>query len=335
MNGAGPRVQAGLLASEPPPDGGPGGTLLVTDRNVEAILPPAWQAPARHVIAPGEGSKSWDGLGRLLEALDAARLDRDGLVLAVGGGVVTDLAGLAASLHRRGTAWVAVPTSLVGQVDAAVGGKTAVNLGGGKNTVGSFHEPREVLVDPAVLASLPRRHLAAGLAEVLKTALIAGESATAAALEADPTAFAAGAPAAEALIRTCLETKLALVREDLRDTGRRRLLNLGHTFGHAFEALALGELLHGEAVALGLVCAARLGGAGELEARLVATLEGWGLPVRGAAPRQALLDQMGRDKKRSGGGLTAVALEGPGRVVLRPDVGIAELERALEAVAGD
>ncbi len=332
MSARRPRVTAGLLASTAPPDGGPAGCLLVTDRHVDAILPPAWRAPPRFVIEPGEASKSWSELGRLLVALDAERVDRDGLVLAVGGGVVTDLAGLAASLHRRGTDWLAVPTSLLAQVDAAVGGKTAVNLGGGKNTVGSFHEPREVWVDPAVLASLPARELSAGLAEVLKTALIAGPEATERALACAPAAFAAGEPQAVALIATCLETKLALVEEDLRDTGRRRLLNLGHTFGHAFEALALGALLHGEAVGLGLLCAARLGGATELEARLVEALGRWGLPVRWEAPVAAVLDQIGRDKKRLAGGLTAVALEAPGRVLLRPGVGEAELRAALAAV---
>ncbi len=316
--------------------------LVLTDENVAALLPAALAERPRHVLVPGEASKSWDELGRLLRALDAGGVDRDGHLVAVGGGVVTDLGGLAASLHRRGISWSAVPTSLVGQVDAALGGKTAVNLGGGKNTVGSFHPPADVVIDPGVLATLPRRHLCAGMAEVLKTALISGPEALDAAAALEPDDFAAATPAAVAVIEACVATKSALVEQDLHDRGPRRALNLGHTFGHAFEALALAgdpadSLLHGEAVALGLLCAARLA-AGlpdadrELPARLTGTLRRWGLPTSSPLTAEPLLAEMGRDKKRAGGALRLVLAPRPGRVEIEDAVPADRIRAGLEAV---
>lgn len=328
-------IRPGALAAGPAWDPAAGGTLLVTDRNVEPLVPGAWAGLPRHVIAPGEASKSWDELGRLLGALDRAGLGRDGEVIALGGGVVTDLAGLAASLHRRGVAWSAVPTSLIGQVDAALGGKTGVNLGGGKNSVGTFHRPRRVLVDPGALASLPGPHLRAGLAEVLKSALIEGPARLAAAAALGPGDFAAGRPAAVELIAACLELKAALVARDPQDHGERRLLNLGHTFGHAFEALCLPRLLHGEAVGLGLLCAARLAAGlpdAPLERQISGILTRWELPVTIDLAPDAVLAAMGRDKKRKGGALTAVLLVAPGRVAIREGVPEAALAAALGAV---
>lgn len=330
-------VRAGSLAAPEPLPDAPGGRLLVTDEHVAPLLPAAWAALPRHVITPGETSKNWEELGALLHALDAAGLDRDGQVLAVGGGVVTDLAGLAASLHRRGVAWVAVPTSLVGQVDAAVGGKTAVNLGGGKNTVGTFHPPVEVRVDPRALKTLAPEHLRAGLAEVLKTGLIAGDPLHARAMALEPDALTSGEPHAVAVIEGCLTTKLALVEGDLQDRGERRQLNLGHTFGHAFEALHLGRLHHGEAVGLGLLCAARLT-AGEPDAPLEQALRDrlvrWGLPTTVDVDPAEALAQMARDKKRAGGGLVCVLVHHPGRVSVRADVPRVAVEAALGAVLG-
>lgn len=328
-------IEPGLLARDPAPPDAAGGVLVLCDGNTEALLPPAWASLPRHVIAPGEDSKSWDELGRLLGALDRAGIDRDGHLLALGGGVVTDLGGLAAALHRRGVRWTAVPTSLVGQVDAAVGGKTAVNLGGGKNTVGLIHPAAAVLVDCAALASLPQPHLRAGLAEVLKTALIAGpallqdvEALQLDTLTSDP-------ERSSTVVAACLSTKLALVADDLHDHGERRKLNLGHTFGHAFEALCMPDLLHGEAVGLGLLCAARLAAGdpgSQLEQRISGLLQRWGLPTRIALAPGAVLAEMGRDKKRKGGALTAVLVHAPGRVVVREGVPAAALEAALGAV---
>jgi 3-dehydroquinate synthetase len=326
------QLGAGLLADVGELDQRAGGVLLLTDSNVEALVPTAWQRLPRHVIAPGEQSKCWAELERLLLALDAASLDRDGLLLALGGGVVTDLGGFAASLHRRGIAWHALPTSLIGQVDAAVGGKTAVNFAGGKNGVGTVHLPERVTIDPTALASLPLRHLLSGMAEVLKTALIAGSDATSRALSLSPGDFAAAAPAAVVVIQECVATKQRLVSGDLHDHGQRRLLNLGHTFGHALEAAALGACTHGEAVGLGLLCAARFSGAAALEQTLRDALGSWGLPTSSDTAPGDLAAQLGRDKKRRSGALTVVELRNPGEVDLRPDVPLAEVLEAFEAV---
>jgi len=311
--------------------------LLLTDSNVERLLPAPLAELPRHVLPPGEEYKSWARLGEALAALDSAGLDRDGELLAVGGGVVTDLGGLAAALHRRGIAWRAVPTTLVGQVDAALGGKTAVNLAGGKNAVGCFHLPAEVLIDPGLLATLSERHLRNGLAEVLKTALIAGEELLEAVAALQPEDFREARPPAVEAIRRCVETKLALVADDPFDRGPRRLLNLGHTFGHALEALSMPSLLHGEAVGLGLLCAARLaagqpGAAAGLEARLRTLLSGWGLPVAWEHEPRAVLEAMRRDKKQRASGAVFVLPLAPGRVEIAsglPDDAVAAALRAV------
>ncbi len=338
-------VQRGALATI---DLGAPRLMLVTDEHVAVALdrfapatwrgPSGWRAVPHQVLPPGEASKSWDGLGRLLTALDQAGLDRDGHLLAVGGGVVTDLAGMAASLHRRGTAWTAVPTSLVGQVDAAIGGKTAVNLGGGKNTVGTFHPPESVIVDPLALATLAPRHVSAGFAEVLKTALIAGPDAFDDALALTPADLTGATDRGVAAIERCIATKDALVAQDLRDQGPRRLLNLGHTFGHAFEALAMPALLHGEAVGLGLLCAARIvsrrsDATPELERQVRDALQRWDLPTTISADADAVLSELRRDKKRRQGSLRLVLPLAPGRVVIEPAPAPEELRRALLAVS--
>jgi 3-dehydroquinate synthetase len=317
-------VATGLLARLPAALAPATPAFVVADENTLPLLPPALAHLPRHVLPPGEASKSWAELERLLLALDAAGLDRDSHLVAFGGGVVTDLAGLAASLHRRGIPWSAVPTSLVGQVDAACGGKTAIDFAGGKNTIGSFHPPRAVLVDPAALASLPGEHLRAGLAEVLKTALIAGGELYARTLELDLPALVRADARATAVIAGCLSVKDGLVRRDLHDHGPRRALNLGHTFGHALEALSLrtpgAGLLHGEAVALGLLCAARVAGTRRgvgagLEHRLRDRLSAWGLgTTRSGLDPDAVLAEMRRDKKRRGGRLTLILPLAPGRV---------------------
>lgn len=331
-------VQRGALA-ELPGSLPPGRRrLLVTDGNVEGLLPASLAALPRHVLPPGEEHKSWERLGELLSALDAAGLDRDGELLAVGGGVVTDIAGLAASLHRRGIAWRAAPTTLLGQVDAALGGKTAVNLAGGKNTVGTFHMPSGVHIDPDSLATLPERHLRNGLAEALKTALVAGEPLLGALAVLAPADFAAARPEAVEVIRRCVAAKLALVAEDPFDRGPRRQLNLGHTFGHAFEALSMPRLLHGEAVGLGLLCAARLAAGREgaregLEARLRALLRRWGLPVAWDLEPGAVLGAMLRDKKRLASRAVFVLPLAPGMVEIVEGLAESAVAAALEAVS--
>ncbi|GJM21097.1 MAG: 3-dehydroquinate synthase [Planctomycetota bacterium] len=323
-------VRAGVAAEWELPARHPA-ALLLTDRNVERVLPPALRALPRHVLAPGELSKTWAELEGVLQALDDHGLDRDGLLVCCGGGVVSDLGGLAAHLHRRGIAWDALPTSVIAQADAALGGKTAINLGPSKNSVGAFHAARRVLVDPSFLESLPEVELRAGFAELLKTAVISGEPLLAATETLSPQGLRSAHPEALDVLRRVIDTKLRLVQADPHDHAERQLLNLGHSFGHAFEALALGSLRHGEAVGLGLLCAARLAhDGGQLEARLRAALLRWDLPVRRAGDLGELLALMSRDKKRRGGALSLVIPEAPGHVELCP--GIAP-ERAAEGLA--
>ncbi len=320
------------------------GVFVVADERAAAAHPAigaAVDARTSFVVPSGEEHKTWATAEALLLALDAAGIDRDGLVLGVGGGVTTDLAGFAASLHRRGVGWIAAPTTVVGAVDAALGGKTAVNLGGGKNTVGTFHEPLRVVADPSTLTTLDPRHVRAGLAEVLKTALIAGgeawDSVLALDLAFDLDDAWTDATVADfgAIIERCLATKLDLVTRDLHDVGPRRTLNLGHTFGHAFEALALPELLHGEAVALGLICAARAANNVSLETTIRERLKAWQLPLSPPPPARdvdALLTEMLRDKKRAGGQHTLIVPHAPGDVRVEEGVKETRIRKALAAV---
>src|SRR5437588_6178204 len=242
-------------------------TAIVTDRNVarhwlektEASLSAAGIASSRIVVAEGEGSKTYAGLEQVSEALIKARIERNDLVIALGGGVVGDLAGFAAAILRRGVDLVQVPTSLLAQVDSSVGGKTGINSPQGKNLLGAFHQPVMVIADTAVLDTLPPRQFRAGYAEVAKYGVL-GDEGFFSWLEASHADVFAGGPAREHAIATSCRAKAAIVAGDERETGDRALLNLGHTFGHALEA-ATGfsdRLFHGEGVALGCVLAFRL-----------------------------------------------------------------------------
>jgi 3-dehydroquinate synthase len=279
------------------------------------------------LVEDGEQAKSWSSLERVLDALLAARLGRDGVIVALGGGVVGDLAGFAAAVYQRGIAFIQVPTTLLAQVDSSVGGKTAINHARGKNMVGAFHQPAAVIADVAALATLPERELCSGLAEVIKHGF-ALDAALVDWLEAKLEALLAREPDAlmHAVRRSC-ELKAALVAADERESGRRAVLNLGHTFGHAIEAGAgYGAWLHGEAVAAGMVMAAELSvRAGLLEAadaaRLRALVQRAGLPARGPAMApERYLELMGLDKKAAGGGMRFILLERIGRAVMRGDV---------------
>jgi 3-dehydroquinate synthase len=268
-------------------------------------------------IAPGEASKSFAGLEALLDRLLALGLDRGDLVIAFGGGVVGDLAGFAAAIYKRGIDFVQIPTTLLAQVDSSVGGKTAIDTPHGKNLVGAFHQPRLVLADLDVLASLPDREMRCGYAEVIKYGML-GDAAFFAWLEAKGAQVLARDPdALTQAIGRSVEMKAEIVEEDEREQGRRVLLNLGHTFGHALETeLGFGEaLLHGEAVALGCAMAfrfsARLGLAPAADAKRVeAALAAAGLAVRLAQIKNsrfkadALLGHMAQDKKAEAGRLT-------------------------------
>jgi len=319
-------------------------TAIVTDRNVarhwldktEAALSQAGIASSRIIVEEGEASKTYAGLERVSEALIAAKIERDDLVIALGGGVVGDLAGFAAAILRRGVDFVQVPTSLLAQVDSSVGGKTGINSPQGKNLLGAFHQPVLVIADTAVLDTLPPRQFRAGYAEVAKYGAL-GDEAFFAWLEANHADIVAGGAAREHAIATCCRAKAAIVARDERETGERALLNLGHTFGHALEA-ATGfsdRLFHGEAVAVGMVLAAEfsaeLGMIAESDAaRIRRHLAEVGLPTHlqgiagfaqeGLADADALMALMAQDKKVRRGRLIFILLEAVGRAVIAPDV---------------
>jgi shikimate kinase/3-dehydroquinate synthase len=253
-------------------------------------------------------------------------IGHDDVVVAVGGGVVGDLAGFCAAVYQRGIRHVQVPTTLVAQVDSAYGGKTGVDLPEGKNYAGAYHQPSAVLVDPSVLDTLPQAERAAGYAEVLKTALIAGGSLWARVRD--------GRDPDDAIILGCLRTKLAVVAADERDSGRRQVLNLGHTVGHAIEsATGYARYRHGEAVGIGLLCALRLSGRDSLRKEVAALLAERGLPLHfeGADPH-AVVDLVRRDKKRRGDRVPFVLVQAPGEVTPGHEVEPADLLAAVQEV---
>ena len=303
-----------------------GRRFVVTDENVATLH--TVPGEAQFAVPPGEEQKTLERAERLLRSLAGAGVARGDVLVAVGGGVVGDLAGFCAAVYQRGMRWVGVPTSLVAQVDSAYGGKTGVDLPEAKNYVGAYHHPAAVLTDPAVLETLPAEEAAAGYAEVVKTALIAGGPLWARVRE--------GGPVEDETIWRCLRTKLAIVAEDERDSGRRQVLNLGHTVGHAIEAATgYGRYRHGEAVAIGLLTALRLSGRDALRREVEGLFAARGLPSRfeGAAVED-VLEYVARDKKRNGGRVPLVLVEAPGEVTPGHEVGADELRAAIEEVAG-
>ena len=327
-------------------------TVLISDENVAPLYGArVVDSLARHGVAcetitlpPGEGAKSFAGLEDLLERLLAAGAERNLTLLALGGGVIGDLTGFAASVLLRGVDFIQLPTSLLAQIDSSVGGKTGINSRHGKNLIGSFHQPRLVLADTGALDSLAPREMAAGYAETVKYGLI-DDAAFFAWLEENGAKLLAGDAAARRhAIAHCCRAKARIVAEDEREDGRRALLNLGHTFGHAFEAeCGYGEaLLHGEAVALGMVLAfrlsQRLGLAAEADgARVAAHLAANGLPVTAAAlpenvrRRDALMEHMRRDKKVQDGRVRLILARGIGEAFITSDVDEADIAAALDA----
>jgi 3-dehydroquinate synthase len=292
-------------------------------------------------VAPGESSKSFGVFEQVCEALVEARIERGDLVVALGGGVVGDLAGFAAATVRRGLDYVQVPTTLLAQVDSSVGGKTAIDSKHGKNLVGAFHQPILVVADTGLLDTLSGREFAAGYAEVAKYGLL-GDADFFASLERGWPEVFAGGPAREAAIATSCRAKAAIVARDERETGDRALLNLGHTFGHAFEAAAgfSGRLLHGEAISLGMVLAfefsARRGLLAAAEAeRVTRHLAAVGLPthlsaVAGFLPdANQLMNLIAQDKKVQRGRLTFILARGIGQAFVAPDVDAAEVRAFL------
>jgi shikimate kinase / 3-dehydroquinate synthase len=267
-----------------------------------------------HEVPAGEPAKAIGILDQLWRAL---RIGRDGTVVALGGGCTTDVAGFAAATWMRGVPWAAVPTTLVGQVDAAIGGKTAVDLPGGKNLVGCFHWPARVVIDPGTLETLPEAEMRNGMAEVVKTGLLMGSSVW-------------EQPLAE-IVRRCASFKAGVCLGDPHDRGARNQLNLGHTFGHALEAAAGYHLPHGQAVALGLVAALRLSGNDEALAAVRSELDP--KPVR--VDREAAWAALARDKKSAGGVPRLVLLERNGEPTWGNEVDGAEIRAALDSLIAD
>ena len=314
---AGVHVQLGaveLLGALVP---GTGPIEIVADANVAGIhgvtaqLALGSRDVAVHEVPPGEAAKSTAVLDRLWRAL---RIGRDGTLVALGGGCTTDLVGLAAATYMRGISWVAVPTTLVGQVDAAIGGKTAIDLPGAKNIVGAFHWPARVVIDPALLETLPEVERANGMAEVVKTGLLAGEP-----------VWELPEPA---LVRRCAAFKAGVCLQDPHDRGPRNQLNLGHTFGHALEAAAGYELPHGRAVALGLLAALRVSGNEEAAAVVRRVLAPQPLRI----DRDAAWAALARDKKSVGGVPRLVLLEEVGKPRWGVEVPENEVRAALDSL---
>jgi 3-dehydroquinate synthetase/shikimate kinase len=315
---AGVHVQVGSLDLLDALVPGDGPLELVSDRHVAGIYGVQAQLALgerllrAHEVPQGEAAK----IGAVVEQLwRELQLDRTGTLVALGGGATTDVAGFAAATYLRGVAWVPVPTTLVGQVDASIGGKTAIDVPAGKNLAGSFHWPARVVADPSLLESLPEAEVRNGLAEVVKTGLLAGEPLW-------------ELPRPEQ-VRRCAAFKSALCLRDPEDRGVRNQLNLGHTFAHALEAAARFTLPHGHAVALGLLAALRLSGQ---ETRVVEELLA---PQPVHVDRNAAWQALGRDKKSAQGSPRLVLLDAPGRARVGVELPEPQVRAALDALIAD
>jgi 3-dehydroquinate synthase len=324
----------------------PGARLaIVSDENVAKVHLDAALAAVKDaalqtstiVVPPGESTKSFEHLATVCDDLISHRIERNDLVVALGGGVIGDLAGFAAAIVRRGLDYVQVPTTLLAQVDSSVGGKTAIDSPQGKNLIGAFHQPVLVIADTALLDTLPPREFRAGYAEVAKYGLL-GDAAFFAWLEANWKDVFAGGPAREHAIAVSCRAQAGIVSRDERETGERALLNLGHTFGHAFEAAAgfSDRLLHGEAIAIGMAMAFEFSARHQLlpmaEAeRAVRHLAAVGLPthvsqIRGGVPdADALMNLIAQDKKVKRGKLTFILARGIGTAFIASDVDAADV----------
>jgi len=323
---------------------------IVTDDHVgplyAAALAASLEAQGLRVsvttLPPGEATKSYASLERVCDAVLAAKIERGDLVVALGGGVIGDLAGFAAAVVRRGVRFVQVPTSLLSQVDSSVGGKTGINSRHGKNLVGAFHQPSLVLADTALLDTLPLREMRAGYAEVVKYGLI-DDARFFAWCEANWRGVFAGDHARDEAVAQSCRAKAAVVVRDEHENGDRALLNLGHTFGHALEKITAYDstrLVHGEGVAIGLALAFRfsasLGLCPQADAeRVEAHLKAAGLPTRlsqvpgGCGTVDELLDAMAQDKKVKGGALTFILARGIGRSFIAPGIAADEVRTFL------
>ncbi len=327
-----------------------GRLVVVTDENVAVAQLDRLSAGLRHakietvpiILPPGEGTKSWDGLSALMDRLLAMEVERSDHIIALGGGVIGDLVGFAASILKRGCSFIQIPTTLLAQVDSSVGGKTAINAPAGKNLIGAFHQPSLVLIDPTSLDTLPSREVRAGYAEVVKYGLI-DDAGFFAWCEANGTALLNGHPAARthAILKSVAAKANIVADDELERSGRRALLNLGHTFGHALEAETgySDALLHGEAVAAGMALAFRYSAAQGLCAeeesqRVTAHLRAAGLPASLhdagiSASGEELVAHMLHDKKMAAGKLPFLLARGIGATYLDKQVDLASIAAFL------
>ena len=324
--------------------------FVLTDTNVEAahrarveaVLKASGISSSWLALTPGEKTKSFANLETILNWLLEGGAERADILVALGGGVIGDIAGLSASLMKRGMGFVQVPTTLLAQVDSSVGGKTAVNSPRGKNLIGAFYQPRLVIADTELLATLPPRELRAGYAEIIKYGLI-NDAAFFDWLEANgPRVLALEPEAITYAVAVSCRAKAAIVAEDETEKGVRALLNLGHTFGHALEAANeyRPDLLHGEGVAIGMALAFRYGAAQGLApeadvARVRRVLEASGLPAAipgkqgGPYTAKHLVELMQQDKKASGGKVPLILAHGIGKAYIHPDADLAAVEEFL------
>jgi len=297
-------------------------------------------AATQVIVSDGEQAKDWPTLNQVFDGLLKARIGRDGLIVALGGGVVGDLAGFAAATYQRGIDFVQVPTTLLAQVDSSVGGKTAINHAAGKNMIGAFHQPRAVIADVATLDTLPERELRAGIAEVIKHGFALDASFVDWLEKNIDLLLKRDAAALTHAVKKSCELKARVVAVDEREAGERALLNFGHTFGHAIETgTGYGAWLHGEAVAAGMVMAAELSLLmGQLKktevSRVRELLKRAGLPVKGPAlAPERMLELMAVDKKAAKGKTRFVVLDSIGRASLRSGIDEGLVRKAIVAAA--
>ena len=307
---------------------------------VRAAIVSAGARVSAIVVEDGEQAKRWENVDRLCDALLQARCGRDSLLVALGGGVVGDLAGFVAAVYQRGMPFLQVPTTLLAQVDSSVGGKTAINHARGKNMIGAFHQPRAVISDVATLDTLPDRELRAGLAEVIKHGLALDLGFVEWLEENVDKLLGRERSALIHAVRRCCELKARVVAADERETGERALLNFGHSFGHAIEGgVGYGSWLHGEAISAGMVMAAELSflagsiGKGDV-GRVRALLARAGLPVKGPAlSPDRMQELMAVDKKTAKGKTRFVLLTAIGKAALRADIDDKSVREAIVAAA--
>lgn len=302
---------------------------IVSDSNVAPLYGPlvmeSLEAAGFEVfpiaIEAGEKSKTIKTVGSLLEYFAASGLTRHDIVVALGGGVVGDLAGFAAAIYLRGVDYIQIPTSLLAQIDSSVGGKTGCDLKAGKNLAGAFHQPRLVLIDPEVLKTLPERYFKDGMAEAIKYGCILNKELFERIVQRPITPEAKFLPE---MIETCVRLKAQVVEEDERESGHRMLLNFGHTIGHALEKHYKYKVLsHGEAVGIGMVQICRAAEAAKLTkpgtaGQIADALELYGLPTEDPAPRSEIVKGIGFDKKRAGGDINLVLLREIGNSYVQP-----------------